>query len=449
MTIRLLNGEEGGWDVEGVSSVSDLPEARPHIHETRHFPTGFLWGTATSAHQVEGGTDNDWSEWEKVPGNIRDNTDALVACDHYRRYEEDFDLAKGLGQNAHRLSLEWSRIEPEEGRWDMNEVVHYRRVLESLKRRGLNVMLTAWHFTEPKWFAAKGGWKNRDAPRLFARYCEFVAREYGDIVDHWITINEPMIYIGQSYSVGEWPPCERGVVGVFRVFRNLCRAHNAAFAVMHAALDRPGARAWVGIAQNCIAFEPYRRHSLMDNLYVWFADRVCNHQFFLWTRGRHDFIGINYYFYYRVKYVPKNAAQFFFEVHTENREVSDLGWEINPQGIFEVVMAMWRYRLPIFITENGVASADDGKRPRALVSTVKELYHAIKAGADVRGYFHWSLLDNFEWDKGFKPRFGLVAVDYATQKRTPRRSAYVYQEICEENGLPHRLLRFAGHSVRW
>lgn len=434
---------------ESASYLADLPEARPHIHETRRFPEGFLWGAATSSHQVEGGTDNDWTDWASEPGRVLDGTDASVACDHYRRFEEDFDLAASLGHNAHRLSLEWSRIEPEEGRWDMGAIVHYRRVLTALRRRGLKIMLTAWHFTLPKWFAAKGGWKHPDAPRLFARYCEFVAREYGDLVDIWMTMNEPVIYVATSYVVGAWPPGERGFGGTIKVYRALCRGHVAAYRAMHAVLDRPGRKAMVGIAQNCLTFEPYRRYSPLDNFYVWLADRVYNHQFFIWTRGAHDFLGINYYFHYRVKARPSRASQFFFEVHVENREVSDLGWEINPHGMFEVVMAMWRYRLPIFISENGVASADDGKRPRALVSTVKELYHAVRAGADVRGYFHWSLIDNFEWDKGLTPRFGLVAVDYATQKRTPRRSAYVYEEICRENGLPHRLLRFAGHSVRW
>jgi beta-glucosidase len=433
----------------GARYTNDLPEARPHIHETRHFPAGFLWGSATSSHQVEGGTANDWTDWEAQQGRIRDGNNTAVACDHYHRYEEDFDLAKTLGHNAHRLSLEWSRLEPEEGHWDMKEVVHYRQVLLALRQRGLKVMLTCWHFTLPRWFAAKGGWEHPDAPRAFARYCAFVAREYGDLVDFWITINEPMIYLGMGYVEGSWPPGRRRPLSALRAFGQLCRGHRAAYVAMHEVLDRPGRRASVGIAQNCMAFEPYRRHSLMDNLYVWFADRVYNHQFFIWTGRTHDYIGINYYFYYRVKFVPKRVSQFFFEVHTENREVSDLGWEINQQGMFEVIMAMGRYRLPIFITENGTASADDGKRPRALVGMVKEMYHAIRAGADVRGYFHWSLLDNFEWHEGYRARFGLVAVDFATQKRTPRRSAYVYKEICEENGLPHRLLKFAGHSVRW
>jgi beta-glucosidase len=233
------------------------------------------------------------------------------------------------------------------------------------------------------------------------------------------------------------------------VFQKLVRAHRAAYKTLHRRLDRPGRRALVGISQNVITFEPYRKESLGDTLFVWFADRVFNRQFFIWTKGRHDFIGINYYFHYRVKYVPSKVSQLFYEVHTENRSLSDLGWEMNPQGIFEAIMNMARYKLPIYITEHGVANADDSKRPRLLVAGLMEVYHAIRAGVDVRGYFHWSLLDNFEWEKGFAGRFGLVAIDYATGQRTPRRSAYIYQEICRANGMPHQLLKFTGHGIRW
>jgi beta-glucosidase len=434
----------------GLEYLSELPQARPHIHETRKFPAGFLWGSATSSHQVDGGnSNNDWWDWEKDKSHIVDGTVSGPACDHYDRYEEDFDIAAALHQNAHRLSLEWSRIEPEEGKWDMNEVLHYRRVLEALRRRGLKSMVTVWHFTLPKWFQKKEGWESGAAVGLFRRYAEFCAREFGDLVDIWVTINEPMVYLMQSYSAGGWPPGKRSLLSTIHVFGKLCIAHRAAYKAIHQALDRPGKRAEVGVAMNIITFEPYRKESVSDTLFVWFADRMFNRQFFLWTRKTHDYIGINYYFHYRVKYRPTKVMNFFYEVHTENREVSDLGWEINAPAIFDAIMGMTRYKLPIYITEHGVANADDGKRPRIIVAALKEVYHAIRAGADVRGYFHWSLLDNFEWEKGYSGRFGLVAVDYMTMKRTPRRSAYVYADICRENGVPHNLLRFVGHGVRW
>jgi len=387
---------------------------------------------------------------------VLDGSVSGAACDHYNRYAEDFALAKSLGQNAHRLSIEWSRIEPEKGKWDMDAVMHYRRVLEELKAQGMGAMVTCWHFTLPRWFADEGGWEAVDAVRSFARYCEFLAREYGDLVDQWVTINEPMVYLLQAYGAGAWPPGKRDGIANVHVFSKMCLGHKAAHRAIHRALDGKFRRAdggpkpvMVGIAQNVMTFEPYRKFSMVDNLFVWFADKMYNRQFFIWTYGAHDFIGINYYFHYRIKYLPTKVSQFFYEVHTENREVSDLGWELNPEGIFEAIASMSRYKKPIYITENGVANADDGKRPRLLVASLKEVYHAIQSGIDVRGYFHWSLLDNFEWERGFSGRFGLVAVDYATQKRTPRKSAYVYQEICKENGIPHRLLKFMGHGVRW
>jgi len=443
------HGDGSGLHPELPSYITELPQARPHIHETRVFPEGFLWGTATSSHQVEGGNDkNDWWEWEQQ-GRVMDQQVSGNACDHYCRYEDDFDLAAEMGNNAHRLSIEWSRIEPVEGEFNLDEIMHYRRVLEALKKRGLKTMVTLWHFTLPTWFAEQGGWLSPKAVRRFERYAEFIARELGDQVDIWNTINEPMIYLGQTYGTGAWPPGEKSSWKFFRAFQRLVKSHRVAYKKLHEVLDTETSKIQVGIAKNVVTFEPYRQHSEIDSLFIRLMDRLFNHQFFVWTRGHHDFIGINYYFHYRVKTRPSKASQFFFEVHTENREVSDLGWEIHPPGIFEALMAFTRYNLPIYITENGLASADDGKRPRFMVSMLKEVYHAIKAGADVRGYFHWSLLDNFEWEKGFAGRFGLMAIDFENQKRTPRRSYFVYQDVCQNNGLRHDLLKFMGHGVRW
>lgn len=407
-------------------------------HKPRRFPEGFLWGAATSSHQVEGGNANDWTDWEAQPGRIRDGSNTAVACDHYRRYAEDFDMAAALGHNAHRFSLEWSRIEPEEGRWDMAAVTHYREVLLALHARGLRTMVTAWHFSLPKWVAARGGWEHPEAPRLFARYCAFVAGELGDLVDLWSTINEPMVYLSMGYLEGTWPPGRRRLPAAWRTFNNLVRGHRLAYATMHAKLDRPGERARVGIAQNCQAFEPYRSGSPLDRLVVRLADWFYNHAFFRRTGGAHDYIGVNYYFHNRLKFVPRRVSRFFYETHNENREVSDLGWEIHPEGMYRAIMDMRRYGRPIYVTENGVASADDRLRTAFITAMVGSMHRALRDGADVRGYFHWSLIDNFEWDKGYGPRFGLVAIDYTTQRRTPRPSAYLYKEICEANSLPDR-----------
>ncbi|MEK7516773.1 MAG: glycoside hydrolase family 1 protein [Patescibacteria group bacterium] len=421
-----------------------IPEVPKHVHETLKFPDGFLWGTALSAHQHEGNNQHsDWWAWEQKPGNPRSGD----AVNHYALYEADFDLAKSLHQNAHRFSLEWSRLEPHEGEWDTHEVEHYQNVLRALKARGFAVALTLHHFTNPAWFANKGGWERRDAPRLFERYVDFAIKNFGEWVDLWLTVNEPQIYAAQSYALGVWPPQKRSVIRAWRVLKNLARAHRAAYAAIHKAMDTDGKKAQVGFAHGLMSMVAYRKHSLLDHLALRIADKIWNHSFYDLTKGTHDFLGVNYYLHQRVKRAATKLLHNFVDPREENREVSDMGWEIYPQGIFEALLDVKDMNLPIYITENGISTANDDRRARFIVSYIKELYHAIHAGIDVRGYFHWSLLDNFEWDKGYTQRFGLVEVDFKTLKRMPRPSAALYAQICKENGIPHDLLRYVGHAV--
>jgi len=419
-----------------------------HEHRTLNFPPGFLWGSSTSAHQVEGNNkNNDWWAWEQATGHITDGSTSGATSGHYERYKEDFKLAKDNHQNAHRLSIEWSRIEPKEGEWDRKEIEHYREVLMDLKEKGFTVMLTLHHFTLPKWISDKGGWERRSTVRAFVHFVEYVAKELGQYVDLWVTINEPNVYTSQSYIEGLWPPGKKNIFKSLLVFLNLTRAHRASYLVLHRLLDNKTKQVEVGIAKNAISFEPYRRHTFIDMFFVRLVDWFWNHLFFNRTKRYHDFIGINYYFHYRVKFVPKISKQLFFEVHNENREVSDVGWETFPPGIFQVIQDLASYKKPIYITENGIAAVNDDKRIRFIVGHLKEVYHAIESGVDVRGYFHWSLLDNFEWEKGFEPRFGLVEVDYETMARIPRPSLKVYGEIAKNNAINHDTLRFLGHGA--
>lgn len=435
-------------DVKKIARGSDVPEVS-HEHPVLKFPPGFLWGTSISSHQVEGGNDkNDWWQWEKEPKHIADGSVSGRATDHWNRWQGDFEAAKNMRMNAERLSIEWSRIEPEEGKWDETAIAHYRDQLQYLKSRYFSVMLTLYHFTLPTWVTAQGGWENPKTLRAWRRFVAKIAGEYASLVDFWVTINEPMIYLTQSYVYGVWPPGKKSIWRALRVLGRLCAAHRIAYRTIHSIADQKiGNKTSVGIAQNVISFDPYRKHSWGDVTFVKFADWLWNHSFFSFTRGTHDFIGINYYFHYRVAFVPRDFGHFFFQVRNENREVSDVGWEVFPPGIFSVVQDMAMYGRPIYITENGIASTNDDKRVRFLVAHLKELYHAIQSGVDVRGYFHWSLLDNFEWEKGYGPRFGLIEVNFETMERRPRRSAQVFAEISKENGISHDLLRFLGHKV--
>lgn len=363
--------------------------------------SSFLWGAAASAYQVEGNnTRSDWWMWEQnTPGIVSSGR----AVDHYARFREDFVLAKSLGHNAHRLSLEWSRIEPEWGKWDEGALKHYEEVLGELKAQGMTSFVTLHHFTNPLWLARKKGWVRRESVELFTRYVEMVAHRLGDLVDFWVTINEPVVYATQSYWRRRWPPQRKSALATWRVVKNMAAAHRRAYQILHRVL--PQAR--VGVAKHVIAYSAEQK--LKD---YWF-----NQYFFSLTRGRHDFIGVNYYFTDQGK--PWDGPK------------SDIGWPIYPEGLTQALLDLKRYNMPLYVTENGLADASDSERADFIRDHLRAVEQAQEQGVDVRGYFYWSLLDNFEWDLGFTPRFGLVEVDYETMERKVRPSAYVYKAIIE------------------
>ncbi len=374
------------------------------------FPKNFYWGTATSAYQVEGGIRNDWSE-------AGEKYDAGVACDHYNRFEEDFDLAKSMNNNAHRFSIEWARIEPIEGKFNQAEIEHYRQVILALKKRNLEPFITLWHFTLPKWFTDKGGWLDMGASQYFERYVERVVGEYKDLARFWITMNEPDIYMAHAYLRGYWPPFSKSFFRTQQILRNLINIHKNVFKLIH----RIQPDAQVGITK----FNTFNQGVLR-----FFSDKYWNHQILQAIRDHKrffDFIGLDYYVTHSLFEIIKLSSK---------REKSDIGWEIFPEGIYRVLKDLVRYEKPIYITENGLADAKDEKRPKFIIDHLKWIHKAIEEGVDVRGYFHWSLIDNFEWDKGFEPRFGLVEIDYKNNlKRIPRPSSKIYAEICKNNAL--------------
>lgn len=414
-----------------------------HEHTNLKFPGNFLWGAATSAHQVEGNNVyNDWWEWEKkLPLEKRSG----LAANQYQIFEQDFDLIKQLGHNAHRLSVEWSRIEPEEGKFNQLALDHYKTVLKALKDRGLTVMLTLHHFTNPLWFAKKGGWENSKSSYYFERFVKKIVPEIKDYVDLWITINEPGVNVYMGYIYNSWPPQRNSKLAAVKAFWNLARAHKKAYKAIHQII--PDSQ--VGVTNSFISFNTFHNHSIREQIVEWFLDIFNNHLFYKLTGIKlHDFLGVNYYFNQYISFNGKGTRiPKIVDVSKTQKDVSDLGWEIYPEGIFYVLMDLSDYHKPIYITENGIASTNDDRRTRFLLSYLKEIYHAIQTGVDIRGYFHWSLIDNFEWADGFTPRFGLVEVDYKTQERHPRPSARVYAEIIRHNGIPHHLLKLLGHSV--
>lgn len=388
------------------------------------FPKGFLWGSATAAHQVEGNnTQNDWHVWE-MQGRIKDGQRSGLACDHYRRFHGDIDLLAAMHHNAHRFSIEWSRIEPCPGEIVTAEIEHYRQVLTHLKQRGIKSFLTLHHFTSPLWF----DWEAPGAAERFAGFAALLAHEYGPLVDFWIPINEPYVLAKHGYLKGDFPPGRHGMPHFFRALDAMIAGHNLA----RAAIQRELPEAQVGTAKDTGYFLA-ASDSPADEL-----ARILNQymkNFYFLDRTTSDFIGINYYSPKQIRFCP-SPESFFGEKVPLGLPTTDMGWEIMPEGLTRLLIEMGRrYRRPVFVTENGLADADDSRRLGFIRDHLKAVHRAIRCGADICGYLHWSLMDNFEWGYGYGPRFGLIAMDYATQTRTIRPSGQWYAEVCRENAL--------------
>jgi beta-glucosidase len=404
------------------------------------FPPGFLWGAATAAHQVEGDNRaNDWWPLEqsgKLPFKSGD------ACRHYELFEQDFDLAKAWGHNAHRFSIEWSRIEPRRGEWDTTAVAHYGEVIEALRARGIEPLVTLHHFTNPAWFAEAGGWLVERNVTHFARYAEFVAEQFGDRVRWWLTLNEPTVYAKNAFVSGNWPPCRQGDWGAaWRAVRNMGRAHRLAYDILHR--NRPDAR--VGFAHSAPLVTPRLPARPVDRAAAFQRDLVLNRMPLMMMGGaldrRFDFIGLNYYCRTVVHWQPRGAAALFGrdwlgDDQGAPRAFSDIGWEIFPDGLKRQLTRFARYGVPLLVTENGLATTDEQLRLEFLRSHLRALADAVAEGIPVAGYLYWSLMDNFEWSAGTTPRFGLAATDFATQQRIPRPAAACFAEVCKRNALP-------------
>jgi len=432
----------------GAAETPDIGPVAEHRHEKLAFPEGFLWGTATAAYQVEGDNEHsDWWKWEKDnPTRVR--APSGVAVDHYHRYEADLNMAKELNTGLYRFSIEWARIMPHENAIDRHELEHYGNMLRACRVRGIKTMVTLHHFTLPQWLADRGGWEYSGAARAFADYAKILAAEYFDLVDYWLTINEPMVVVSQGYVTGVWAPGKKNYLAAYAVYRHLVAAHKAAYKAIHAEAKKRGKPVAVGAANNLISLSAYNRHRFADRWYVSFMDWIWNHAFIDATKGTHDFLGVNYYFHQRIDPGKKRIMGVIVDIREEQRDMSDIGWEVFPSGLFDALLDFSNYKLPIIITENGIATRNDDRRARYIVSYIKELYHAIAAGIDVRGYCYWSLLDNFEWEKGFSASFGLIEVKQPSLERSFKPSAKVYAQIAKENGIPHDLLRFVGHGAK-
>lgn len=420
------------------------------------FPKDFLWGAATSSHQVEGDNVlNDWWEWESL-GRAKEASGR--ACGHYTRFKEDFNLVKELGHNCHRFSLEWSRIEPQERKFNEEALLHYREVILYLKSLNIEPIVTINHFTLPLWFYKRGGWEKDDSPEIFSIFVERVAKEYGDLINYWITLNEPVVYAYQSYFIGKWPPGKTDFSLCLKVIKNLIFAHTLSYQRIHDISKKMNfKKPKVGLSKHAIIFSPCSNKSLMDKTSAILRSYISNHFFIksimngkiflpgffnerLPLKKAIDFIGINYYTRDFVKNTGIKIPGILGNVctllhHRDMGRRNFIDWEIYPEGLYWILKEFSRYKLPLVITENGICTEDDDERTEFILAHLKEAKRAIDEGIPVFGYIYWSLLDNFEWEKGFSPRFGLIEVDYKTQARRVRNSALEYARICKTGNI--------------
>lgn len=393
------------------------------------FPKNFLWGTATSSHQIEGGLKNDWSEWEKSSKRIselkaigKNPLDFISgkACNSYELYKNDIECMNKLNTKAYRFSIEWSRIEPSEGEFSEEAINHYKEQILELRKNNIEPFVTIYHWPDPVWLEEKKSWLNSDISFYFTRYAEFLVKNLGEYVIFWITINEPLVYASHSYLKGDWPPQKKSLVVYLRVLKNLSVAHRSAYKK----IKEISPKAQVGIAKHNIYFEAYKNR-VWNKILKYFSDWWWESFFLRSIKKYQDYIGLNYYTKNKIKYAKFNQ--------NDSKRVNDLGWEIYPKGIYYELIDLKKYKKPIYITENGLADSKDNLRKDFIRDHLKYIHKAMDKGVDVRGYFHWSLLDNFEWAYGWAPKFGLYSVDRKTFKRTQKESAKYYAEICKNN----------------
>jgi beta-glucosidase len=404
----------------------------------RRFPDGFLWGCATAAHQIEGGNHaNDWWQWEQR-GGILTGDSSDPACDDWHRFREDAALLQELGNNAHRLSIEWSRVEPSPGEFDGAAIEHYREVLSDLRERGIQPMVTLHHFTSPTWFTDRGGWAAAGSPDGWLPFVRRVADDLGELVGLWCTINEPNIYAYQGWMAGEFPPGRRGdLLGLHRVLGNLRRAHCAAYTEL--ARLSPGVP--VGLAHHKRLMLPARVRPL-DRLAAHVAQTVMDS----WPSGGGlekvvdapaDFFGLNHYTGSLVRFAITHPQEgFIAQSNPPGLPENDFGWAQNPYWLRVALRELKDRGLPVYVTENGTAVRDDTRRVSYVEAALGELWEAIQEGLDVRGYFHWTAVDNFEWARGYSMRFGLIGLDLETQRRTVKPSGRMFAEFARANALP-------------
>jgi len=409
----------------------------------------FLWGAATSSYQTEGAVANDWTDWEAA-GRLRDAGERCgLAAGHRKCWKADFALLPSIGANAYRFSVEWSRIEPLPGEFDEDELGLQRARVQRLRSLSIEPVVTLHHFTHPRWFQAEGGWESPKSVERFGRFARVVGEALAPHVAVWVTVNEPIVLLLGGYLGGLMPPGRRSFSAAAKALEHILRAHEEAAGILR---EKSPAGARVGLAHNMLEFAPDRADSALDRRLAQAGERLYNRALLEavstgdmdWAfpgEGRvkfqlsgwpatHDYLGVNYYSRVHLRFggVAGTLGRYLYR-DRHARGLTETGWEVRPEGFDSVLLAAAQAGRPILVTENGIAARDDGKRRDFLREHALVLAHRRAAGTPVEGYFHWSLLDNFEWLEGFRPQFGLFEVDYATFARRRRPSADLFAAL--------------------
>lgn len=422
-------------------------------------PKNFLFGTATAALQIEGGDrNNSWFRWCEQ-GHIKDGSHCILADDHWNRVAEDIDLMKKLNHQVYRMGLEWSRIEPRKGQFSTDALAHYRKEIELLVKNDIKPLVTLHHFSNPLWLEDQGGWLSEEVVGLFERFTEVVVNHIGDLVSEWITINEPNVYLAMGYVTGEWPPGEKNIIHYFKGAKYMIFSHIKAYQKIHTLRqDRGFKDTLVGVANHMRVFDPqqgtaheklscYLHDLLFQDLFIdgMVAGRLIPPVGTGYPLGKGyymDFFGLNYYTRDIIS-ATWNPAALFGKIEVKKGvPTNDLGWEIYPEGIYRISKQYYeRFRVPIFITENGICDKHDRLRARYIYDHLYQIKRLIDEGIDVQRYYHWTLMDNFEWIEGLSGRFGLIEVDFDTQARKIRKSGEFYAEMSKNKGVSRDMIK--------
>lgn len=386
------------------------------------FPKGFLWGTSTSAGQIETAFDHDFKDLKTRDGHVMKRT-----IDHEKHRNEDAKIISSLG-NAYRCSLDWSKIQREpKGEFKKEVVKEYRTFLQKLKKKNIKILFVMHHFANPNWFAREAPWTSKESIPLFEDYAQKLVENFGDLVDYWNTFNEPGIYASMGYFLGFYPPHRKNFFTALKVANNMSKAHREAYKMIKEKYpEQP-----VGISNSTMFFSP-------ETILSYPIEKFFDYLFMTYVPDKFrqvDYTGLSYYGKISFRPLPVVETEEPGELDKLGRK-HDKMWEYYPEGLKKILLKLSRkYKKPLIITENGCCTNNDEMRIKSIKDHLRYAHEAIKEGADLKGYFHWSTFDNFEWHLGPTYRFGLVHVDMKTMDRKLKKSAYFYKQICKDNGF--------------